>query len=198
MRAAIDLCSEQGYDVTSVTQVAERAGLTRATFFRHFPDKREVFFAGQEEHSALLAAGIDGAPDDASPLDAVAAGLSTLAASFTPEQREYGPRLRALVTSSSELRERDALKGVGLATAIADALALRGVADPAAQLAAELGVLAVKHGFARWSESDDDTGLSEHMLVVLEELRAATTTLDRPASGGSGGNPVSPERSAGR
>jgi len=36
----LGLLNEQGYDATTVTQIAERAGVTRSTFFRHFPDKR--------------------------------------------------------------------------------------------------------------------------------------------------------------
>jgi AcrR family transcriptional regulator len=46
--AAVDLFIEQGYDDTTVAQIAERAGVTRSTFFRHFSDKREVLVAGQE------------------------------------------------------------------------------------------------------------------------------------------------------
>ncbi len=46
VRAAIDLFAEQGYDDTTVAQIAARAGLSKATFFRHFPDKREVLSAG--------------------------------------------------------------------------------------------------------------------------------------------------------
>jgi AcrR family transcriptional regulator len=48
IRAAIELFAEQGYEATTVSQIAERAGgLTKTTFFRHFSDKREVLFAGQ-------------------------------------------------------------------------------------------------------------------------------------------------------
>ena len=53
----MDLFSEQGYDATTVTQIAQRAGVTRSTFFRHFSDKREVLVAGQETLSRLLAEG---------------------------------------------------------------------------------------------------------------------------------------------
>jgi AcrR family transcriptional regulator len=181
VRAAVDLSAEQGYDATTVAQIAERAGLTKATFFRHFPDKREVLFAGQEEHSALLAAGIGAAPDGASPLDAVGAGLDTLAASFTPEQREFGPRLAEAVRGSTELQERGALKDVRLASAMGTALRERGVPEPAAHLAAELGVLAVKQGFARWCDGagDDDGGLAVQMRAALGELREATAALGR-------------------
>ena len=76
---------EQGYDRTTVAQIAGRAGVTKSTFFRHFPDKRDVLVAGQAVMSALLAEGIAAAPADSSPLDAVAAGLRRAAG---------GPRLR--------------------------------------------------------------------------------------------------------
>src|ERR1039458_5560874 len=69
--AAVDLFTEQGYDATTVTQIAERAGVTKSTFFRYFPDKRDILVAGQETLSQLLADGIAEAPVGASPLEAV-------------------------------------------------------------------------------------------------------------------------------
>jgi hypothetical protein len=84
------------------------------------------------------------------------------------------------VAASTELQERDALKSVGLAAAMTAALVARGVPDPSAHLAAEMGVLAFKRGYARWSEADRDdptTGLAPHALAALEELRKATMTL---------------------
>jgi GAF domain-containing protein len=83
------------------------------------------------------------------------------------------------VAASTELQERDALKSVGLAAAMTAALVARGVPDPTAHLAGELGVLAFKRGFARWSEGDRDDadGLAHHALAALEDLRAATASL---------------------
>ena len=178
--AAVNLFSEQGYDATTVAQIAERAGVTRSTFFRHFSDKREVLVAGQEALSRLLAEGIAAAPANAGPLYAVATGLERASSEMGPMNRELGPRLKAAVASSTELQERDALKSVGLAAAMTAALLSRGVPDPTAQLAAEMGVLAFKRGYARWSEGDpdDDVGLAHHALAALNDLRAATLALD--------------------
>jgi len=180
--AAVDLFTEQGYDATTVAQIAERAGVTRSTFFRHFPDKRELLVAGQETLSRLLADGITEAPAAATPLEAVAAGLARASAEMGPANRELGPRIRAAVAASTELQERDALKSVGMAAAMTVALVARGVPDPTAQLAAELGVLAFKRGYARWSAGarpgdGDGSGLVEHSLAALAELRAATSSL---------------------
>jgi AcrR family transcriptional regulator len=177
--AAADLFTEQGYDATTVAQIAERAGVTKSTFFRHFPDKREVLVAGQEVLSRLLAEGIAQAPEAASPLEAVAAGLERASTAMGPMNRELGPRLKAAVAASSELRERDALKSVGLAAAMTDALVARGVPDPIAHLAGEMGVLAFKRGYSAWLEaaSDAEGGLAPYTAAALEDLRAATASL---------------------
>jgi len=177
--AAVDLFTEQGYDATTVAQIAERAGVTKSTFFRHFSDKRELLVAGQETLSRLLADGITDAPASASPLEAVAAGLERASSAMGPTNRELGPRLTAAVATSTELQERDALKSVGLAAAMTAALVARGVPDPTAHLAGELGVLAFKRGYAQWSETDCDdvTGLAQHALAALDDLRTATASL---------------------
>jgi AcrR family transcriptional regulator len=177
--AAVDLFTEQGYDATTVTEIAERAGVTKSTFFRHFPDKRELLVAGQETLSRLLAEGIAEAPTDASPLQAVAAGLERASGEMGPQNRELGPRLKAAVAASTELQERDALKSVGMAAAMTEALLERGVPETTAHLASEMGVLAFKQGYARWAEGvrSDDDGLARHALDVLDELRTSAAAL---------------------
>jgi AcrR family transcriptional regulator len=181
--AAVDLFTEQGYDATTVAQIAERAGVTKSTFFRHFSDKRELLVAGQEVLSRLLAEGIaEGiaeAPQTASPLEAVAAGLERASAAIGPMNRELGPRLKAAIAASAELQERDALKSVGLAAAMTSALQARGVPDPIAHLAGEMGVLAFKRGYSQWLEADHDAegGLAHYTATALQDLRAASASL---------------------
>ena len=177
VRAAVDLFSERGYDKTTVNEIAERAGLTKTTFFRHFPDKREVLFAGQDMLSRLLADGIAAAPEAATPLEAVAAGLDAATAVFTPAQREFGPRLRSVVAANSELRERAAAKRDGLALAMTEALQKRGVPDPASALAAQLGALAFERAFERWTEPASEQSLTELARQALHELQATAAAL---------------------
>ena len=178
--AAVDLFNEQSYDATTVAQIAERAGVTKSTFFRHFPDKRELLVAGQETLSRLLAEGIAEAPAGASPLAAVAAGLERASTMMGPVNRELGPRLKAAVAASTELQERDALKTVGLTAAMTTALLARGLADPTASLAAELGALAFKRGYAEWTQGDGDPddGLAPYAVAALDELRTASAALE--------------------
>ena len=135
--------------------------------------------AGQEVLSRLLAEGITEAPETASPLEAVAVGLERASSAMGPMNRELGPRLKAAIAASAELHERDALKSVGLAAAMTNALVARGVPDPIAHLAGEMGVLAFKRGYAEWLEADHDTeaGLAPYTATALEDLRAASASL---------------------
>ena len=76
MSAAIELFDEQGYEATTVAEIAERAGLTKRTFFRYFSDKREVLFSGSQELQRLWLEGLAGAPAGASPSEKWAATRS--------------------------------------------------------------------------------------------------------------------------
>ncbi len=178
VRAALDLFAEQGYDATTVSEIAERAGgLTKMTFFRHFSDKREVLFAGQDTHSRILADAIAAVPDPVTPIQAVAAALAALAATFTDERREFSGRLLAVIAAHRELRERAAFKHIGLTEAMTEALQKRGVPDLTAGLAAELGLRAFDRAFARWADPASHQNLAELTRQALGELRAATAAL---------------------
>lgn len=50
-RSALELFAEQGFEATSVDQIAAAAGISRSTFFRQFGSKEDVVFA---DHTALL------------------------------------------------------------------------------------------------------------------------------------------------
>jgi AcrR family transcriptional regulator len=175
--AALQLFSEQTYDKTTVGEIADRAGLTRSTFFRHFADKREILAAGQETLSRLLAEGIAAAPAQATPLDAVGHGLTAAAAAMTPFNRELAPRLAEVIASSTELQERDQLKHVGLAASMAQALRARGTPSPVAALAGEVGMLAFKEAFAQWVRPDSSEDLADLLRAALSRLRDTLSDL---------------------
>jgi AcrR family transcriptional regulator len=175
--AAVDLFAEQGYDATTVVQIAERAGVTKSTFFRYFPDKRDLLVAGQETLAHLLTDGVETAPAGATPLEAVAAGLTRASAAFGEVSREIAPRLSAILAANAELEEREALKEATLAAAVTAALVRRGVPDATAAVASELGMLAFKRGFASWSAGDRDDEFGAHAVAALRQLQEAAAGL---------------------
>jgi len=177
VRAALDLFADQGYDRTTVAEIAERAGLTKSTFFRYFPDKREVLAAGQDTLCKLIEEGIATAPTSATPLDAVEAALDAASTAFIPERRDLGKKMYAAIATSSELQERDALKRLELANAMERALENRGFDETTASLAAELGILALKRAQRNWSKSTNSTAFRDIARQSLQELRAANAKL---------------------
>ncbi len=183
VRAALELCTDQGYEATTVAEIADRAGLTKTTFFRHFPDKREVLFAGQDEHSRILAEAIAAAPAEATPIETVAAAVVALAVSFTDENRAFGRMLIALIAANDDLKERAAYKHASLAQATAEALEARKVPAATAGLAAELGVRAFHEAFAQWIEPGTERSLVTLTNASLDRLRTAATMLDASHAG---------------
>ncbi len=175
--AALDLFIEQGYENTTIPQIAERAGLTKSTFFRHFPDKREVLF-GDGALSQLLHDAIVDASPAASPLQAVAAGLDVLGVlTFTADIRTSSSRRQAVIAAHTELREREALKATGLVAAMTAALQERGIGGLTASLAAELGALAMKITLERWIDPANTEDFNNIAHRTLQEIRTATTAL---------------------
>jgi AcrR family transcriptional regulator len=112
--AALELFAERGYENTTVIDIAQRAGLTKSTFFRHFADKREVLF-GDGTMTGIVAGAIAEAPATATPLEAVAHALDAAGRqAFTLARREFVARRRAVIAANPELQEREALKGLAL------------------------------------------------------------------------------------
>jgi len=171
--AAIELFDEQGYEATTVAEIAERAGLTKRTFFRYFSDKREVLFSGTNELQRRWLEGVASAPPDATALAVVIAGLDPVAEMFT--ERHAFARIRAgIIEANPELRERELIKLQTLAGAIQAALVERGVSANAAILAAQAGVTVFHVAFAHWVAQDDPTAFRRLMDEALEELRSVT------------------------
>ncbi len=175
MDAAISLFEEQGYDDTTVAQIAERAGLTRRTFFRYFSDKREVLFSGTQELQRRWLEAVAAAPAAASPLAAVMAGLDPVAEMFF-ELHAYARTRAGIIEANPELQERELIKLQNLADAIRATLQERGVSASAAILAAQAGVTVFHVGFARWVAQDDPALFRRLMDESLEELRSVTAT----------------------
>jgi AcrR family transcriptional regulator len=171
--AALALYGERGFENTTVAEIAARAGLTERTFFRHFADKREVLFSGADALQELLVNNVAAAPDSIAPIDAVGAALEA-AGTLLQERREYARQRAAIIAANAELRERELIKLASLASAIADALRRRGVADPAASLSAEAGIAVFRIAFERWGDETNQRELPELIRDSLDELKAVT------------------------
>jgi AcrR family transcriptional regulator len=176
-RAALALFTEHGFDATTVAEIADRAGLTKSTFFRHFADKREVLFGGQDMLVGLFTEAIQTAPPSATTAECLAAALEAAAVAFTPERHDLAPQRRAVIAANSELQERELLKRARFGSAMTEALRARGADEVTSRLAAEVGVLAFSTAYARWAAPDNLLPFTEIAHAALRELQASATTL---------------------
>jgi AcrR family transcriptional regulator len=172
--AALELYGDPGYDKVTVAKISERAGLTRRTFFRYFSDKREVLFFGAEKLEAFVAEGVLAAPTGMPVLEVVATALAavTRRSDEDPAFADFARRRHELIRTYAELRERELGKLAALAAAAAAALQRRGVAKPAATLAAETGVAAFKVGFERWVDDPKRRKMGHHVREAMRGLSA--------------------------
>lgn len=170
--AALELYTERGYDQTTVAEIAVRAGLTERTFFRHFADKREVFFEGGDRFRATLVDPVDAAPPSATTLEAVTAGIEAAGSMFPAP--EIVRRRQALIVANPELQERELMKLATLATSLGEALRRRGVAAIAAELAAETGIAVLRIALTRWIEDPAERPWKVHVGEAMDELGRLT------------------------
>ncbi len=171
LKAALELYGERGFEQTTVAEIAERAGLTERTFFRHFADKREVLFAGADALQQRMISAVVGAPDHVTPIEAAAAGVEA-AGAVIQEGGELPRQRQSIIAASVELQERELIKLASLAAALAEVLRGRGVTEPEASLAAEAALAAFKIGFDRWVNSDGARELPQVIRDSLETLKA--------------------------
>lgn len=174
--AAMELFRERGYAHTTVSQIAERAGVTERTFFRYFADKREVLFSGSKELERAVVERVAAAPAEEDPLELVACAFEAAADELQAHRAlDYVKARWAIVTEHAEVRERELIKMASLAAAVTQALRARGVVEPTASVVAEAGVAIFKVGFERWVVAKKPGRFAAHLRDALVALRDATT-----------------------
>lgn len=170
----MELFSERGYEHTTVAEIAERAGLSERTFFRHYADKREVLFGGATQFRdgfvVPLAVGRPAQP----AREAVAAAVEGAGAALEALRGRDFPRARQrIIVANPELRERELIKLADVTAAMAQALRERGVGEPDASMTAELGMAAFRVAFEAWVAPGETRSLPELIRAALASVPAA-------------------------
>lgn len=168
-QAALGLFQERGYDRTTAAEIAARAGVTERTFFRHFPDKREVLFDGEAILRDALLGVISDIPDDVGPLDTLFRAFRSIQP-LLENNRSFAEPRQALISGTPALQERELAKLAVLADALAAALRARDVPEVEAVLAARTGMAAFAHAVISWLEGADG-GLGVHLDLTERALK---------------------------
>jgi AcrR family transcriptional regulator len=173
-RAALELFEAQGFERTTVAQIAGAAGLKERSFYRYFPDKREVLFAG-DELEAHLVARVEAADPGLTPIEVLLTALGSADEVF--RSREFLLRRVKVIAASPALAERDLIKLAQVADALAPALERRGVDPGEARFITDVVIAISRRAKSLWLAAPDAT-FSELVAKAAAELREAVAPLE--------------------
>ncbi|GAB6902105.1 TetR family transcriptional regulator [Kineosporia succinea] len=180
--AALELFAERGFEAVSAAEIAGLAGLTKATFFRHFRDKPEVLFWGQDLLADTFRQGIADGAAGAPPLELVRSAILSAAPIFDADRHRHAATRQRLIASSPSLNERAVLKRTALARAMTEALAARGVSTRTAEVAGLAGTTAFNAAYTQWATNPAFRGFTGLARRELDRTVRALAELTGPAS----------------
>ena len=153
--AALELITAQGYENTTVLQIATKAGLTERTFFRKFKNKADIFFAGGEQYSQMLLTKMKESKAN-NPL-AIVLESYFYAADFFDEHRERTVKRQKIIASHPDLEE----------------YLLTAYGERSARLAVRLARAVYSVAWEEWLENDADSlhHLLEKAIADFNELK---------------------------
>lgn len=169
----MELYAERGYDQVTADEIAERAGVTARTFFRHFADKREVLFFGSDAVLEALRQALAASDPANPPLAAVADALGVVAR-LLGNDHGHSARRRNIIQANPELHERELSKMSGWSQALAEGLNDRGVDAPSAKISAEVGVAIFQIAFDHWVSNPPVGSLTEELSASFRQLHTLT------------------------
>ncbi len=129
---AMRLFREQGWEQTTVEQIAEAAEVSPSTFFRYFPTKEDVVLL--DEYDGLIVEAFRAQPAELTPLQAMRKTLSEVFANLTPREREEENERLRLSREVPELRAArldELIRTMRLLAAIVGERVGRSADDPA-------------------------------------------------------------------
>jgi AcrR family transcriptional regulator len=172
--AALELFTQGGFDATTVGQIADRAEVSAATFFRYFATKEEVIFGGQQQELPSLHEAIVERPGKEGDLLAVRRAIvRTWVPRLDPERVA---RQHQVTASSPRLRASSLHIGIKWQIVISDALAeRRGLRQPdqKARLTAGVAMAVVGNSVQSWVDNRCPVELAtaiDHGFDLLSEL----------------------------
>lgn len=185
--SALDLYATRGYDSTTIGDIAAHAGVTSRTYFRYFPDKREVLFGSADELRDRIASALDDAPTDLPPLAAALHAMSACDELFHPGVHERLRRRDTVISTSGELQEREARKLGSIAAVVAGGLVERGSDPDGARLVADLALVVFTRAARLWM----DDPASSFAVLLHRAAAQARGVLAAPTGGPAQSSSVS-------
>lgn len=173
---ALRLFAEQGYEQTTVDQIAAAAEISPSTFFRYFKTKEDVVL--EDEFDPLIATVIAAAPAGYGPVAAVRHGVNAALAGLTP-QDEAKLRERVELTLSvpalrNRMHESMAAQSDVMAAPIAVRLG-RPADDPDVRILCGAMIGAMLPAIYAWAADGGEGSIAEAIVHALDVLDSGLT-----------------------
>jgi AcrR family transcriptional regulator len=169
--AALELFVERGFAHVTAVEIAERAGVTERTFFRHYPTKEEVLFADGDRLIAAIVEAVESPPPGSSMRTVMTSVADRLGELFQAGRSSQQKRAR-IIAAEPALQERELLKQEHWGAAVASAIERRGIPPLRAALLGSMmtGLFRVVYG--EWLRERTSTSLADRLHAALDELLA--------------------------
>jgi AcrR family transcriptional regulator len=164
---ALELFERQGFDQTTVAQIAQAAGVTQMTVFRHFPSKDNLVV--DDPYDPLMAAAVAAQPRDLPPLARAAAGLREGWRRLPEPASEMVRRRIRVAAATPSLRGAISANNANTEAMLANQLIADGTNPLAARVAAAALLAGLTAALLEWSQHDD-LPLREAILSALDTL----------------------------
>lgn len=167
---ALDLFERQGFEGTTVAEVATAAGVTEMTVFRHFPTKELLVL--DDPYDPMIVAAIGDQPRTLGPMARTVRGLRTAWRRVPEPEGDVVRRRVRVVAASAGLRAAAWRSGAETERRIVEQLVRDGAATVAARVAASAVLAALTAALFAWADGDD-TRLADAVQVALDTLEGA-------------------------
>ncbi|MFT4296765.1 MAG: helix-turn-helix domain-containing protein [Micropruina sp.] len=151
-RAAVELFAERGYEATTTAQVAERAGVSEMTLFRHFATKEALLLA--DPFDPLMAEAVRARPGEEPPMRALVQGIRQAWLQVDAESTQKLREILLIVARTPALRGAVERNSNDTAAALTAALLDRGVLEAPARIAVAAVIAGLSTALLDWAQME--------------------------------------------
>lgn len=172
--AAVELFAEKGFEDTTVDEIAARAGVSRRTFFRHFPSKSDAAMHHWDVWLEAVKQGLAQQPTAEAVLDSIAIVLDNSASIFLGPG-DFVLKLMKVIKRTPALRRHPRAFVDRYTRVIAKFIKTRlpGSPNVLAEIIAAAIMAAVMHAQWDWVESNGEKDLTKNFSASFGLLKRA-------------------------
>lgn len=185
---AMELFLDQGFDNTTVEQIAAAAGISRSSFFRYFPTKEDVFLGDLADYGQQILQALRARPGTEPPWTALRMALEPIIDTNDVARARQASRM---FTQTPSLRARQYEKILTWQTLLIPEVARRlglpesPAGDPRPAALTSCALACLDAAITTWTSSNTSTPLTELLDIAMDSVRPQATRWGESGPGDS-------------